>query len=76
MTVCYHYVYNGIMSGSEIREIREGMGLSREKFAQMVGYSYSLIHKIETGERETPKVLTKLLTLILKRGSQNEGTSG
>lgn len=55
------------MSGAKIKEIRISMNLSRDKFAQVVGYSPSFIYKIETGKRQPPIVLEKLLTLMSEK---------
>ena len=42
--------------GSKIRNIRNILGLSQTEFAEKLGYSCSLISKVEAGTRKAPQV--------------------
>jgi len=55
---------NSVMTGEDVKEFREKMGLTRPKFAEKVGYSAVHIFKIERGERKVPRVLIKLIQLM------------
>lgn len=48
--------------GSKIRDIRIMLGLSQTEFAVKLGYSCSLISKIEAGQRRAPDRLIKLIS--------------
>lgn len=48
--------------GSKIRNIRNILGLTQTEFAEKLGYSYSLISKVEAGTRKAPDRLIKLIS--------------
>lgn len=55
-----------IMIGSRVREIREEMSLTREKFAELVDISPSFISQIERGDKSMS--IATLMMISLKTG--------
>jgi len=49
------------LTGSDLRQIRNSLGLSAEAFARRAGYSLSQIQRMETGTARVSDRITKLM---------------
>ena len=54
-----------IMTGEEIREERQDLGLSQKRFAELVGLTQPILSEIETGARiATPAQLDAIIRFL------------
>ena len=53
------------MTGKKLRKVREGLELTIEEFAQMLGYSWSQMQRMEKGRR---KVSKRVLIILQEKG--------
>lgn len=56
-----------------IRSVRDGLGLSRQKFGDLVGYSANMIYKVEKGLRSIPGPMRLLVMGLIKQSPREEG---
>lgn len=61
-------IIKGIMNGTQVREIRDRLKLSREKFARRLGVSFFTIWRWEKGKTKPSPMAEKLLKEINKDG--------
>lgn len=55
------------MKHSEIKEIREKLGLTQTAFGDMIGKSLRQIQYYESGEQEIPRHVETLVRLMMKQ---------
>lgn len=63
--VCRHL---GILTPAEIREMREGYGLTRAEFAQLTGFGKATVGRWERGEIHQNRSADRYLRLLRDRG--------
>jgi len=56
------------MNGIEVREIRDNLKLSREKFARLLGVSFFTVYRWERDKAKPSPMAEKLLEGIAKDG--------
>ena len=54
------------MDGVQVREIRDSLKLSREKFAHLLGVSFFTVYRWERGERRPSAMAETLLKQVAK----------
>ncbi|PVE25401.1 hypothetical protein DC522_05750 [Microvirga sp. KLBC 81] len=57
------------MSGNEIRQRREALGLTQEQLAQRAGTNQQTLHRIETGETKHSRAIPRILKALEDAGS-------
>jgi len=57
------------MNGTQVREIRDGLGLSREAFARKLGVSFFTVWRWEKGKSKPSHIAEKLLKLVSNNGN-------
>jgi transcriptional regulator with XRE-family HTH domain len=61
------------MTGSELRRIRKGLGLTQTQFARLLGYThFSRISYFETGKEPIPKTTERLARMFQMHGVPSE----
>lgn len=56
-----------VPSGRDIKYMREACNISREEFADELGYSHSYVEKVENGQKPGGRQYIKTSLLLLKR---------
>lgn len=54
------------MTGAELRQLREGRGLTRKALAEELGIHWRTLLKYERGERRIRPIVVKLLNKIIE----------
>jgi putative transcriptional regulator len=58
------------MTGEEIRELRQRLGMSMEEFAHELGTSTSTVFRWEKGQHKPGRMAIKLLTIFQEKASK------
>ena len=53
------------MNATPIKRLREQLGMSQDRFAQLLGKSYGSVRGYEAGRQPPPEVMTRMLSLAM-----------